>query len=752
MPRTKLSIGGRSLSLDARPDRLDLRDRKFTPQLGSLPPRWPTDDAAKKLLSAYARAKLVRDQLDDGPCTGFGLAAVIDYLFFVGAYRRDGKPPVKSRRSSPAMLYELARLYDEWPGEDYTGSSCRGALKGWHRHGVCRDDLWPYQEQAKKDGGPGTRVFVPPMQDDDDRDNEDRNWDVDALHCTLGVYYRIDSRSIVDMQAAIRQVGAIYCSATIHEGWDVESRKLLNGHEDLAIIEHKPKPKDPGGHAFAITGYNEDGFVVQNSWGSGWASLGFALLPYADWITHGDDAWVFTLGVPGAKFKTPQLSKPAVGSKSKAKGKAKPEQERVRAPRFLVSAADQGERETGGRAIGLVSSSDRVERNASAVRDKGLPPLSAERAQDFTLVLDRGYLVRNNITVPDAAADARQVCLTSPSKWLKSAKSNKLLIYAHGGLNSEAASLARARAVVPYAIASGIYPLFISWRSGSLETVSDIAEEVASKLGLGPSATRLPAVGFWDRVTDKTDRLLEPLLRLPGGALWDQMKINASRASEEGGVRALVGHLAELRAEHPNLEVHLIGHSAGSILLGKMLPLLASQQLTAASLRLFAPACTLDLAVKCYVPAVANQVVPAKHFHIHNLSDRRELEDRVGPYRKSLLYLVSRSFEDVHKMPLLGFDKAFDRATGKPSAKGDDWAEDKHRDVAAWQKAWYGFGFDDRNRKAHIVDTETVSAGACNIRAAHGCFDNAVDIMGDALGYIADVKNPKRVVIPRLDY
>lgn len=35
------------------------------------------------------------------------------------------------------MLYELARRYDEWPGEGYEGSSARGAMKGWVRHGVC---------------------------------------------------------------------------------------------------------------------------------------------------------------------------------------------------------------------------------------------------------------------------------------------------------------------------------------------------------------------------------------------------------------------------------------------------------------------------------------------------------------------------------------------------------------------------------------------------------------------------------------
>ena len=41
------------------------------------------------------------------------------------------------------MLYELARKYDEWPGEGYEGSSARGAMKGWVRHGVASRLRWP---------------------------------------------------------------------------------------------------------------------------------------------------------------------------------------------------------------------------------------------------------------------------------------------------------------------------------------------------------------------------------------------------------------------------------------------------------------------------------------------------------------------------------------------------------------------------------------------------------------------------------
>lgn len=128
MPRKTINIGSRTIALDARPDRLDLRDRQYHPKLGNLPSHYPGDADAAEWLPAYAAAKLLLDQGSEGACTGFGLSAVINYLRFT---RGPPTEPPQAVQVSPAMLYQLARLYDEWPGEDYEGSSCRGALKGW---------------------------------------------------------------------------------------------------------------------------------------------------------------------------------------------------------------------------------------------------------------------------------------------------------------------------------------------------------------------------------------------------------------------------------------------------------------------------------------------------------------------------------------------------------------------------------------------------------------------------------------------
>jgi hypothetical protein len=731
MPKSKVKIRDRELALDARPDRLDLRDRTFLPELRSLPPRYPSDAQLARWLPAYVDAGLVRDQGEDGACTGFGLAAVIDYLHFVrDVQASENVGAAAQRRASPAMLYELARLYDEWPGEDYDGSSCRGALKGWQRHGVCREELWSYKIGAK-----GKRVFVHPSEDSQAPDDPDRNWDVDALRCTLGVYYRIDSRSVVDMQAAIATTGAVYCSATVHEGWNVRSKDAPRSHRDLVEIKHVAKPKDVGGHAFALVGYNEQGFIAQNSWGTGWASKGFALLPYADWVEHGDDAWVFTLGVPGTH------ASPGSGAR---RARA------PRSPRFFVPASDPGQRVSIERLPGIIAGSDALDR-----RFRNVPapfrPLESEAAYRHTLVLDRGFPVRNDITTRDTQHAVEAIGHDFPGAWLQEKGAKKIVVYAHGGLNSEADSITRIRALAPYALESGIYPLFVTWRSGALEALGDMVQELFVKLGFGDRGVR-PSGGFAERIAERTDRMLEPLLRTPGGALWQQMKLNAGRASvdEAGGCRLLVEQLDRLvqalRTPSREVEIHLVGHSAGAIVLGAMLDEMRYRKLRVASLRLFAPACTLRFALDHYKPALDDKIVEAKHWHICNLSDENERNDSVGPYRKSLLYLVSRSFEDVYNMPLLGLNRSFRAQTPEDEAL----PERETESLKDWQAFWSALGIEATN--LHVLKEKRVSTGGDRIASSHGCFDNSIEFLGDAFGYVVDPEDPRRVKIHRLDY
>ena len=94
-----------------------------------------------------SKQKLTREEVEK-------YSALLDNALVLGYI---GKPEAKmTERISARMLYQNARLYDEWKGEDYEGSSCRGAMKGFHKHGVCTEKFWPNFEKEKNPESPAT--------------------------------------------------------------------------------------------------------------------------------------------------------------------------------------------------------------------------------------------------------------------------------------------------------------------------------------------------------------------------------------------------------------------------------------------------------------------------------------------------------------------------------------------------------------------------------------------------------------------
>jgi len=658
-------------TLDARPDRLDLRDREYTPNVVSLPQQWPDDDDIRRLLPRYCKSGLVLDQGEEGACTGFGLACVVNYLHWrvtLGA----PKARVRQQPVSPRMLYHLARFYDEWPGEDYDGSSCRGALKAWHKHGVCSDALWPYRDAA------GHVRFLKPHD----------TWAEDALTRRLGVYYRINRSSVVDMQAAIREIGAIYVSGDVHDGWGIEARKkTITGHASLPVVNPIKKADSLGGHAFALVGYNKIGFVVQNSWGLVWGNCGFGVLPYEDWVKHGTDAWIAALGVQSGTQKTSSVPVPSKGQTVIA---------RAGSITFTSSSATQPPPKVS----------------------KEVARWSAEQAYQHTVVMGNdGEVINRILTFENGATCMRNVVCDQPLRfWGKGAKPRHIAIYAHGGLNSEDASVQRIQTLAPYFKANGVYPVFLTWRTGPTETLAGILDDELKKVprpegDIGDLFERVK-----ETAAEVLDRTVEVLARPAAKPIWSQMKQNAASAvGESRGCTMLADALAQLQKDAPQAEIHFVGHSAGSIILGHLLDLLPKRNLKVASCHLYAPACTVRFALEHYVPAMENDVLARKRFFIHLLSDTVEICDTVGPYRKSLLYLVSRALESCHKMPILGLEQTFD-AKANPK-----WHEDELDAVKRWQKFWSasGNGLD-------VVSTKQVSTGSLGrrIRACHGSFDN----------------------------
>ena len=682
------TVNLKGMVFDARPDRVDLRDRKYMPILSSLPAQCPSEQGMREYATKYVKDDMILDQGKEGACTGFGLGAVINFLGWRRALE-SGTPVLP--KVSPRMLYHLARFYDEWSGEDYEGSSCRGAMKGWHRHGVCTEKLWPYRDKN------GKVKFIEPGD----------GWDSDAAFRPLGAYYRINKDSIADLQAAIFEVGAIYVSAKVHEGWFEEE---WDTESELAIIR-SPESSETGGHAFAIVGYNAHGFIIQNSWGKKWGTNGFAILTYPDWVEKGMDAWVAVLGAP------------MIGKKSR----------RYFTPVSMETAEP-------AQIFGLFEKKEVPYK----YENKEVRPWNHEEAYSHSIVMgNNGVVLNRSVTREHALTFLEKITYSNPMDWLEKERP-KLVFYAHGGLNSEETSIDRVRILGPYFKANGVYPIFFSWKTGFLESFSNI---VGDKIhGIEPQ-------GFWREIWDSAknaakeakDRAIEEVCqRVFVKAIWSQMKQNAEAAAtlpqpirQSGSpsgrftdptLKLTIAAIKKLKKKIPNLEVHIIGHSAGSILLGHMLSSFQKEKVSVASCTLFAPACTVDFALKYYKPAIESGVLKKSKTTFEILKDEYEKEDSVGPYGKSLLYLVSRALETHHKTPILGMANAWD-----PEQRSV-WNSGLQKIADKWQKFWG----EDHPPIEHSKDHAQLRNGKGTIPLAHGSFDNDVTVMTKTISRILD--------------
>lgn len=540
-----------------RPDTTDFRDQLFVPTLIEVPAHIP--------LGNYLDAGVpILDQGTEGACTGFGLATVVHYLL------RTRKVIPDPCHVSPRMLYLLARRYDEWPGEDYSGSSARGAMKGWHKHGVCSEELFPYA------GGDGQGL------------TQERT--SDALRRPLGAYFRVNHQELVAMHTAIAEAGILYATCMVHEGWqDVGP----DGHIELS-------DKLLGGHAFAIVAYDELGFWLQNSWGDDWGCRGFAHISYDDWLRNGTDVWVARLVAP----VTLQLAESTA----------------------CAHAA------TAGESIGYAFADLRP--HIISVGNDGL--------------------LRPGGDYGTTREQLRHIFETDIPRVAQDWKKLRILLYAHGGLVDEASAVQRLADYRPGLLASEVYPLAFIWKTDAWTTLKNMLQDVVRRRR--PEGVLDAAKDF---MLDRLDDALEPLARLPGRAFWREMKENARLAAQPGDtaqglpngavvevVQLLVELVQSAWVKSKKLEIHLVGHSAGAILHAGVIDRMMGEGLPIESCTLWAPACTMKLFRQSYMPAL-KKTNGVRRLNLYVLSDKAEQDDDCAKiYNKSLLYLVSHSFED----------------------------------------------------------------------------------------------------------
>lgn len=149
-----------------------------------------------------------------------------------------------------------------------------------------------------------------------------------------------------------------------------------------------------------------------------------------------------------------------------------------------------------------------------------------------------------------------------------------------------------------------------------------------------------------------------------GGLAWTLIKKDTADAFDQdepnAGARALLVHLVDYWKDNPDLEVYLVGHSAGSIYVGEyireadnLLPPEAKF-----SVILLAAAATFSF-YHDMITTIGGRVKNVRNFALTDEQERGYWEVP-GVYNASLLYLVSGCFEaDEIDMPITGMARYY---------------------------------------------------------------------------------------------
>lgn len=582
-------------------DRPDLRDKVYSPSLRRLPAQYLPDHADIRL-------PVVRNQGSEGACTAMALANVIDI-------QRLAEDP-RASPVSPRMLFEMAKGQQRSAsGEEPQFYSLRPVIKSFYHNGVCLESDWPYvagQEDAE--------VSVARARA--------------ARNIILGAYFRV-AAYLDDYHAALHETGALLVAAHVHANWE-RANVARNGGRILPAVSG-----GEGAHAFALVGYDSEGFLVVNSWGEEWGGFGdrpgVAHWRYEDWADSIIDAWVLRLAV-----STPGAFECTLGENGLAVGSASIRHASVRRAtlmghyihlddgRHVDVGAYPSSRDMVDETVRFLASRAGTADGAAEVSPAPEPP--AERPRQY-----RDVLVR----------------------FVSSSES----------LDSMVRTAAHA---LSYWKSRGIYPFWVFWCNdhalqcrGALNAIIEAAQAQVGETGRA------------------LDMLIEQGVRGLGRAVWRDVKESARRAmASDGDGYHLVRSFAAVCAEH-RLRLHLLSESEGVFPLMEcvsraMQDAVGRDALVAslATLTLLAPTCTRDAFRTAIAPLLRRSEAARPAIAVHGPSREFEARMRVGAYGGSYFRLVANAFEDRGRdgrpqlligAPFMGAPFMGAPATGTPS-------------------------------------------------------------------------------------
>ncbi|SFM50371.1 caspase family protein [Nitrosomonas communis] len=230
-----------------------------------------------------------------------------------------------------------------------------------------------------------------------------------------------------------------------------------------------------------------------------------------------------------------------------------------------------------------------------------------------------------------------------------------IMFFAHGGLVKESAGLKIAQKHIDWWLQNGIYPIYFIWETGAFETIAQLLRRAREG-----AIRALPRDAF----DHTTDLLIEETVRaLQGPRIWSGMKLSAqlassSNAGSEGGAWYVAEKISQFCNAHKDkVELHAVGHSAGSIFHCYFIPAALDLEVPYfKSVHFLAPAVRVDTFKAKLADRIGKGI---NQLSIFTMNKSFEQNDNCAMvYRKSLLYLIYSALEAERKAPILGLEES----------------------------------------------------------------------------------------------
>ena len=196
----------------------------------------------------------IGDQGATGACVGWAMCDSVLRWHFVKANKMAPTDALSVR-----FVWMAAKETDEFISEPTTfvetvGTSLKAALDISRKFGVVPDSALPFKSGALYQGDVQTFYAL-------------------AARLKIAAYLNLGSDQ-EEWKKWIDSQGPILTRLEVDQTWNraAETDGRLDAYDQQTAN---------GGHAVALVGYSKDGFIVRNSWGTGWGDKGFAYVSSA---------------------------------------------------------------------------------------------------------------------------------------------------------------------------------------------------------------------------------------------------------------------------------------------------------------------------------------------------------------------------------------------------------------------------------------------------------------------------------------